>query len=240
MNYHQAEENVVKVLKSNHTPVQLDEALEQFLNTRTNRYEQHGYWVHSLSHFMDKLYELGRLDWVKRLNEVAFRGANELGDSNCSDRLIGDFVEHGAFDLDPAEFHLTTESLRWMKWDEYSFYHKARIEHGRFESVEAMRRFELSWRLSNQGLSYLHYKDEGDVSSIVFDRLRSTLQELEKLGADMSEFQGIEKRLLTEKLAKLEADLVEAPKNHSHPNILPGLLKDLQQRISATKAALAS
>lgn len=241
MNYHQAEENVAKVLKSNPSPVQLDAALEQFLNSRVNRYEQHGYWVHSLSHFMDKLYKLGRLDWVKRFNEVAFRGANELGDSNCSDRLIGDFVEHGTFDLDPAEFHFTADSLRWMKWSEYSVYHKARIEHGRFNSVEDMRRFELSWKLLNQGDSFIFFKREKEDAECQLDvsRLESALQELQSLGTDMREFEGIGKRLLTAKLAKLQAELKEAPTKYPHPNVLPGLQKSLAEQIKLVEVALA-
>jgi hypothetical protein len=129
--YHEAESFVSTVLKEKEpAPELLEKVLQTFLDSQENRYEQHGFWVHSLSHFMGQLWERRLDDWIKKFNEVSFKGANELGDDNCSDRLVGNFASLAKWDDDPAEFHLTLENLRWMDWEYYE-YAKARIEAGR-------------------------------------------------------------------------------------------------------------
>jgi len=142
-NYNEGEAFVFTVLRDKKsTPEIVEAALEAFLGTRRNSYKQHGYWVHSLSHFTEILWERRMDSWIKKFNEVSFKGANELGDSNCSDRLVDDFGKYAKFDDDPADFHLIPENLLWMDW-KYSPYSKARIEAGRFESEENFLRWKL-------------------------------------------------------------------------------------------------
>ena len=156
--YHDAEELVFLVLKDEaSTPELLEATLEAFLNSRENRYRQHGYWVHSLSHFTKHLWERRMDGWIKKFNEVAFKGAKELHDPNCSDWLVGDFGGYAKFDDDPAEFHLTLSNLEWMDW-KYSAYAKARIEAGRFESEEAF----LRWKLGQFEAQLTVVKDDWD------------------------------------------------------------------------------
>jgi len=91
----------------------VDAALIRFAESRENKGGSHGYWVHSLSHLMSKLWELGLKDQIKRLNEIAFIGANEFSDNNCCNRLVGDFLYSAPWDANPAEYGLTEENLRW-------------------------------------------------------------------------------------------------------------------------------
>lgn len=89
----------------------VDAALVRFAKTRESG--RHGYWVHSLSHLTTRLWELGLKDQIKRLNEIAFIGANEFGDNNCCNRLVRDFLYRAPWDANPAEYGLTKENLRW-------------------------------------------------------------------------------------------------------------------------------
>lgn len=104
VDYQESEDFVFAVLKAEVVNDELlDAALEAFLNTRENWDPKHGYWVHSLSHFTKDLWKLRKLAWIKRLSEVSFKGANELGDTNCSGRLVYDFDEHALWSDHPVE-----------------------------------------------------------------------------------------------------------------------------------------
>ncbi|MBI4708708.1 MAG: hypothetical protein HY764_00710 [Candidatus Portnoybacteria bacterium] len=141
--YIEGENFVLTVLSEDKsTPELLEAALETFLAARENRRNKHGGWVHSLSHFTQILWERRMDGWIKKFNEVSFKGANELDDSNCSDRLVYNFACNAKFNDDPADFALTPENLRWMDWD--AGYPKARIEAGRFESEEAFLRWKIN------------------------------------------------------------------------------------------------
>lgn len=243
MDYNAGEKHVYETLRGNPLPEQLDKALEVFVGTKPktagsrNYGGGHGGWVHSLSHFTEDLWKLGRLDWVKRLNEIAFNGANELGDSNCCERLVSDFTNYATFDLDPAEFHLTPDDLRWMNWNEYHEYDKARIEHGRFESADDLQRFKLLWELRHPK-TFIEYSNEGQNYLVSVNKLRSTLQALEALGVDISEFDGLERRLLHAKLAELEAEMVAIPSKYPELKIQQWNQERLQKAIDMTKSAL--
>lgn len=225
LGYHEGESMVFAVLRAGaDAPAELlDWALENFMKTRTNRREQHGYWVHSVSHFTKKLWELRpAMDkWIKEINRVSFKGANELGDSNCSDRLIGDFALNARWDEDPADFHLTPENLGWMNW-KYAGYAKARIEHGKFASeLEFVR-----WQILQPDVQK-SYRGEIQVKE-----LQDLMMKFVELGGDIKEFDGFLKKLLTENLARLEAEL---------PNKEEGWQKkECQESISKARATLAT
>ncbi|MBI4598886.1 hypothetical protein HY734_01670 [Candidatus Uhrbacteria bacterium] len=107
------------------------------------RLSPHG-WTHSLSHFTEKLWERRMVGWIKKFNQTAFFGANDLEDPSCSERLILDFAKYGKWDDDPADFHITPENIGWMDW-RYQEKTRLRIEHGPFESEEAF----LKWKAEN-------------------------------------------------------------------------------------------
>ncbi|MFH1171370.1 MAG: hypothetical protein V1778_02430 [bacterium] len=199
--YREAETFVFAVLREESSqPELVDHALQVFLNSRRTGWREHGYWVHSLSHFTDILWKR-RLDldaWIARFNEVAFRGANE-GDPNCSDRLVDDFASFARWDEDPAHFHLTMDNLRWMKWGEDDFA-RGRIEHGAFSSEEEYVRWQL--RLPPRGA----FNYEAQMSLVDVGGIQTLLKRLEELGADTSEYTGLVMGLLEKQLAALEEE----------------------------------
>jgi hypothetical protein len=202
--YRECEEFVFDVLgEEKSTPELVEAALKAFLGTRENYKPQHGYWVHSLSHFTKHLWKRRLISWIKRFNEVAFKGANELRDANCSDRLVGDFAHFADWSDDPSDFHLTMENLGWMRW-EYSAYAKARIEAGVFTSEEAYVRWQL-----HQPQMWHTFNYEAQMDLVDVDKIQGFLQRLLELGADTSEFDGLIRRLLEAKLAELEAARAE-------------------------------
>lgn len=201
LDYHEGEEFVFTVLREEKSAPELVEAiLEVFFGTRENRYKQHGYWVHSLSHFTKILWERRMDGWIKKFNEVSFKGANELHDSNCSDRLIGDFGKFAKFDDDPADFHITLENVRWMDWSDLGV--KARIEAGHFESEVAFLRWELATPETYMDRSW------DFIETVVRPgRIRTTIQRLQDLGVDTSEYRSFEQKLLVKQLDELEGKL---------------------------------
>ena len=224
--YHEGERFVFTVLREEKsTPELVEVVLEAFLGTRENRYQQHGYWVHSLSHFTEILWERRMDGWIKKFNEVSFKGANELRDSNCSSRLVSDFSSYAKFDDDPADFHLTPENLRWMDW-EYAAYSKARIEAGRFASEEAF----LRWKL-HQPETHTAFDYDAQTNLVNLDGIRAIVQRLQELGADTSEFNGLERDLLTKQLSELEGKLPAATQDWQRERLEKGIQK--------TRAALA-
>lgn len=226
--YHEGESFVFTVLnEEKSTPELVEATLEAFLGTRKNCYEQHGYWVHSLSHFTERLWKRRMDGWIKKFNEVSFKGAKELCDSNCSDRLVCDFGQYAKFDDDPADFALTSENLRWMNWeDDGNEYTRSRIEAGRFESEEAFLRWKLRRPETHVAFDY-----DVQANLIDLDGIRSIVQRLQSLGADTSEFNGLEKDLLNKHLSELEAKLSAATQDYQR--------RRLEKGIQKTRAALA-
>ncbi len=113
--YHEGESFVLMVLyKEESTSELVEEALKAFLGTRKHIYKEHGRWVHSLSQFTKTLWERNLYSWIKKFNEAAFKGANELGDHNCCDRLLIDFRRYSVADDNPVDFGITPENLRWF------------------------------------------------------------------------------------------------------------------------------
>jgi hypothetical protein len=208
MNYHDGERLVYDTMNSEPSQERLDKVLQQFVETRENRWLAHGNWVHSLSHFTEWLWQKSQWDWIKRLNEIAFRGAIELGDSNCCNRLVDDFVQYAPFDLNPADFYLAMDNLQWMKWDDpYNLYAKQRIEHGPFASEDDLLRCQLTCGLRNPRQFLVWHECQNSLVDV--EAIHSRIQKLQELGADTSEFSGLERQLLEKKLAELESEVKE-------------------------------
>lgn len=146
LDYAQREELVKATLNEKGASDDLIEvALWNFLFRKPKTALEHGYWVHSLSHFTKTLWQR-RSRWavedcLKDLMQAAFQGALELGDANCCNRLVNDFVKNAKWDDDPAAFHLTPENLTWMDWKWFPGA-KERIQARRFASEEAF----LAWK----------------------------------------------------------------------------------------------
>ncbi len=218
--YHEGEAFVFTVLREEKsTPELVDAVLEAFLGTRENRYRQHGGWVHSLSHFTDILWERRMDGWIKKFNEVSFKGANELGDSNCSDRLVTDFSTCAKFNDNPADFAITPENLCWMDW-EYSMYSKARIEASPFASEEDF----LRWKIRRPE-KHLAFDYETQVDLVNLKEIREMIQQLRELGADTSEFDNLERDLLTKRLREMETELSSATKDFQRERLEKGIQK---------------
>ena len=213
--YQDSEGLAATVLGEEGSPAELiDAALEAFLGTRKNRYQQHGYWVHSLSHFTSHLWERRLTDWIKRFNEVAFRGANELSDSNCSDRLVADFGRYAAWSDNPVDFHLTSENLSWMRWEYYG-YAKARITSGTFESEEAFLRWQLQQPCMLYGSDDNTIHPEA-VKQLEVEGIAGIVQRLIGTGADVMDLKGYERQLANTCLDALRATITQSKPVDGH------------------------
>jgi len=238
--YREGEEFVFVVLRAEKSaPELVDAVLERFLSMRQNRYRQHGYWVHSLSHFTKHIWERKMFDWIKRFNEVAFKGANELGDSNCCERLVCDFTKYAPFDFNPADFHLTMANLPWMKWDKYYLLEKARIEHGPFESADDLTRCEMLTEMRNPR-TFERSDFESQSSLVNVEGISERRKKLQALGVDISEFDGLERRLLEAKLVELDARLASFSKNDWPEDTKEEWRGRTRKGIAVTKAALVA
>ena len=200
--YRAAEMACFGVLESGETPpAELIEAvLQKFMDTHKDcTYKpNHGYWVHSLSHFTEYLWRL-RLDhWIKEFNRVAFAGAIGFGDSNCSDRLIGDFASYSRWDDNPADFHLDSVNTLWMNW-KHAGYAKVRIAAATFPSEADFLRWKLSQPEESQPRDY-QYRDFGGKDAA----------RLKELGGDVSQFTDTILAKLKEKLVVYEGNLARA------------------------------
>ncbi|HEY4511675.1 MAG TPA: hypothetical protein VJH55_02430 [Candidatus Paceibacterota bacterium] len=200
--YNESEHLVFAVLTSEKSsPKLISATLEAFEKTRQNwkqgnRGGGHGGWVHSLSHFTEDLWKRRLVTWIKRLNEVAFRGATELGDSGCCDRLVHDFGKYARHDDNPADFGLFADNMPWLDLEYYGV-DKLRIEHGVFESPEALERFQLEHELRHPA-SYWSVKD-----------IEKRIRRLTELGAPTDEFTDTSRKFLEDRVKVEEADLAD-------------------------------
>ncbi len=227
--YNEGESFVFAVLRHKKaSQALLNTALKTFIRTRQNWYRQHGYWVHSLSHFTGDLWEMGQLDWIKKLNKIAFDGVLELGDDNCSERLVGDFFRHSTWDMDPRDFHITTELLDHFKYGRA--YGQARLAVSPFESEAAFNEWEARWHLSAEGYEK-SFNYEAQESMVHTQGLTKWIKILADLGRDVSEFDGLIKRLLEAQLIEFKEKLENADKDW--------VREHAEKAITITKAQLA-
>jgi hypothetical protein len=217
--YSEGEEVIFGTLNGN-APVEfIEAALKKFIATRQNRRGEHGYWVHSLSHFIDKLWVRGMANWIGTLNEIAFRGANELGDTNCSDRLVYSFAVRSPWDADPADYGITPESTKWYTANEYNIYAIARLAEGKFTTEEGY----LRWLIRHKEFTEFDY----DLQEYMVDaaNLTTTINRISELGGDITEFDGLVERRLRDQLAKMEAGLAAAADGWKIERYTKGLAK---------------
>jgi len=146
MNFERLERKIIGLLNSNEITEELEILLEAFLGSRQNIAPLHHYWVHALSHFSSRLWELRMTNWIARLNEAAIKGAIELSDYTCSERFVLDFGSKALWNDNPGDYYLTLSNLEWMDWsnDWYTFA-KSRIEVGSFPSEQAYIDWKTQW-----------------------------------------------------------------------------------------------
>lgn len=114
-----AEILVVNARLGNDTPkTVVDAVLELFLSTASSSDSSaHQTWVHSLSHFTEKLWELRQVEWLQRLYKAAVSDSRSTENWNCVDRLVREFVELGEFSDRASDFGLGEEIVESMYWN---------------------------------------------------------------------------------------------------------------------------
>lgn len=144
---------VMRTSKGLFTPELIETTLETFLNMKPNyaqikeQKDGHGDWVHKLSWSNKFLWKCRMDGWIKKFYKAAFEGPNNPENSFYTGQLIVDFVNFAQFWDDPADFHITNENLRWVKYGQYKGYSKTyvegRIKAGGFKSEEDFLRWKL-------------------------------------------------------------------------------------------------
>lgn len=225
-NHQEGEEAVLEIFRNEQaTQTEINEVLEGFLATRINRCYEHGYWVHGLSHFTEILWNRGMYDWVKRFYLIAFTGANELGDSDCCDRLVGNFMDNAGWNTNPADFHITSATTTWLDPKYYSF-DIAYIAVAPFESEAAF----LIWKLGRPE-TYKSFNSNAQMDMVPVDKIKAMLDRLHELGANTSEFENSLQQRLDKQSGELELELTKTN--------LPGWkIERLQKAIDITHSAL--
>ena len=199
--HHAAEMACFGVFESGENPPTelIEAALQKFMDTHEDcTYRpNHGYWVHSLSHFMDILWDRGLTDWIKKFNKVSFEGAIQFCDSNCSSRLVANFVEYSGWDADPSEFGMTPNSTSWLT-SQYDSYAIARIAAGKFVTEESY----LRWKLVND--KFAKFDNDTQREMVDADGLAAVIKRIKELGGDVSEYGNMAESRLKKQLAEIE------------------------------------
>lgn len=61
-------------------------------------------WIHALSHFIGKLWEMRQREHLKMLYAEAHKRSSETGDYGCMDRLFNDFLKHARWFDNPRDY----------------------------------------------------------------------------------------------------------------------------------------
>lgn len=203
MSYRDSEDLVRVVLEDEKsTPELIEAALEGFLATRQHRKPEHGYWVHSLSHFTHVLWEKGLTDWVKKFNDAAFRGAIELDDSNCSARLVYDYTNRAKWDDNPADFHLDlVEQVPWEDWEQEGLTKEIeQIKMGKFASEEQFLTYKFDRVKDNPGYDYHVH-----LQLVSIEELKTIIDRMQAIGMDVSEVIETTKSIIAAQIQTVES-----------------------------------
>jgi len=123
------------------SPEFISKVLRYFVDQREDICSQHGYWVHSVSHFYSQLWKLGMKKETREFSKISINGALELGDSNCLSRLLGVFFKESSYDDNPDDFGINEKVI--SLWGHPKEYEKARIKTKTFINEYSY----LSWQL---------------------------------------------------------------------------------------------
>ena len=178
----------------------LEAALKQFVRVRENRYREHGGWVHSLSHFTKHLWARKMTAWIKQLNEIAFTGANHLGDCNCCYRLVSDFVKYAEWSEKPEDYGLTPENMMWVESCGEREYMNADLRRIAASPFASEAEFVL-FKLRDPEHQRNHWGEPR------LDNVHKLIVRLHELGAYLPEFDGLEEQLVRERVEQLKTML---------------------------------
>ena len=233
-----AEERCKRALQKSETSSEnINRAMSAFMEMRRPARSHHGNWVHSLSHFIEDLWKLRQTDWIKKVHEVAFRGARS-GDTGCSDRLVVAFGKCSLWSDDPADFHMTEDNISWgvESLAKYHSYALARVRAVRFEKEEDF----IFWYF-RVALTLKDYEGELNYFSLLgrqfelqlyqgekHSRIGDLVRRLRELGVDPGEFSDIERRSILDYRAWLEQRLEK----------IGGRSEFLEEQLLASAAAL--
>ncbi len=212
--YNAAIGRVMAALKRNSEDVVINKALEGLVKTWTRQRSEHVSWVISLvchPTLTEELWKRRMLPWIKRLNEIAFKGALEFRDDYCCDQLIWHFATRSIWSDAAEDVGITPENTDWMSPNrcnafmrERDDYVRARIDAGRFVSEAAY----ITWKLRLPGTWLDRYwsisTSRGDYTYMVVQvqEVQELLAKLTRLGGDVAEFDGRLVATVREQLAK--------------------------------------
>lgn len=189
----------------------LEVALDSFLKTRKDKAIDHGYWVHSLTHFDDYLWENGMTNWIKKLYKISLSGAIKLGNFNCCEGLLSNFCRYSQWNDDPNDYNINMQITSWMQVRPWNKSILERIKAGRFQSASDY----LRW-CSNHPC-FLYSSRNSDL--IALGKIRSLISEISKNGENISEFIEMEEKLLRLNLSQLNNNLENSNRKYEHENI---------------------
>lgn len=195
----------------------IDFALETFASTDSDEWgPDHNNWTHSYSHFSGrKLWKLGMLDWVKRLHNQAFANAEKIRRGShaweCTERLLGDILEYGSFDTNPADFGATPDRIKTIcKDNEYAANTMARLLAMPFATQQEADLWEANYCLADPVKRLGEFNYEAQTRVVNFEAFAKHVETLRKTGVDVSGFEDLAKKLAEETLVKLRSKLENA------------------------------
>lgn len=217
--YHDAEDAVNAILENNASEDILELALQNFLDCAQTGKPLHGYWVHSLSHFTEYLWEKRMTGWITIFNVCAFQGAIRFNDSNCSDRLLGDFAKFAQWDDSPADFGLTAENLTWVDWSgDWMQEIKTRIDAAPYKS-EADYLISTLGKKENQRAK----NKECEMGLVDAEGINALLARIAELGGDITPYATFIADLQRAQIAELKQSLVDYPDHWNTSGIKRGI-----------------
>jgi hypothetical protein len=175
--------------------VLLRATLTKFEASRIPSPKEHGYWVHSLSHFAEKLWHLGEVAWLKTGYQTAFNGAYQLGNFTCCEHLLYAFAYYAPWSEDPAEYGVDLSRLPPKTWGRWNQHAKQRLEASPFSSELEFCRFLL------QTPKLL--RDQRDRNIVNLARIRALILRQAEAGNDVLELLKCEDSLLRQDLAQV-------------------------------------
>jgi hypothetical protein len=167
------------------------------------------------------LWKMRLTDWVKVFNDIAFRQALVLHNSDYCERLLYDFADYGQWNDHSKDFHLTDDNLRWMDWGGANYaYIRKRIAVGNFTSEEAY----LRWQLQQEELVAPFDLNCG-VPLADRSKIHQIIMRLTEIQVDTDEYRDLENNLLSRQLAELQNQLKKLSPNSWRIPYIMGRLK---------------
>lgn len=199
-------EIIINKVFNHHAPSKVrDVAFQTFLEARKNPLVESGLWVHSLSHFLHRLWLHRMTKWIKIFYEAAFQSAKDSGDTRCLDRLIHSFILFSKWSDDPLEFYLTQENVNTLDLGWMPSFVKYRLAAAPFMSELDFFRWQFKYPES--------FNERYDLfPTISFPKIHSRILKLANKGINVEEFIILERKLLQNQI-KILTRKIQTSKN---------------------------